>query len=269
MTPDLLAHLGSRRASAPDAAVDKRAATASAGDNGQRDRDVRLDGGTPAEVVALATRVDAPRATLADLLADPSVQSDRRVAFVSLFARWGVEYPPGARGLACEHARENGLECLARNGNWTKLRRFNLPAILELTTPAGSRQYVTLTALDEHTGTLDVGGRVATLPLGEIEQRWDGGFILLWKAPPFWATPIAPGQRSKPVEWLRQRLGEIDGTPLAEIDRDFYDAALAARVKAFQGSRLLVPDAIVGVETLAQLATASRTGLPLLAPRER
>jgi general secretion pathway protein A len=272
-TPDLLAHFGGLRAprtsmptpvAKPPVPVTPPAADGAAGrSNGQP------GSGMPSAIVAVATQPEPPRTNLSDLLASPSAKTDRRSAFVTLFSLWGVQYARDTPGLACDHARENGLECLSRNGSWAKLRRFNLPAVLELTTPNGARHYVAVTSLDERSATVDVGGRPTTVPLVEIDPLWEGSFLVLWKSPPFRATSIAPGQRGKHVAWLRQRLAEIDGAPLASVERDFYDATLAARVKAFQRGRRLVPDGIVGEETLALLMITSATGIPSLGPRDR
>ncbi len=207
----------------------------------------------------------APPVRLADVLADSSMPADKRSAFVSLYARWGVAYPPEAGGLACEHGRAVGLRCLFRTGTWAKLRRFDLPAIVELTTPTGERRYATVAAVAEQTATLDFGGRAFTFAVAEIDPHWEGVFILLWKAPTARPGLIWLGQRGREVEWIRRRLSEIDGSPVPDTGRDVYDADLADRVRAFQRSRWLVADGIVGEETFAHLTAASRDPeIPLL-----
>jgi general secretion pathway protein A len=200
---------------------------------------------------------------LLDVLAEPGLPSDESTAYATLFSRWGVDY--AARGgSACERGRPEGLQCLFKTGTWSKLRRYNVPAILELTTPNGKTHYATMTALGEDRATLAFGSRQLTFPLGEIDRRWEGPFILVWKAPAL-ATPVlSAGMRGKDVDWLRQRLGAIDGTPTAGKPRVFDDE-LRERVIMFQRSRLLKPDGIVGEETLAHLATAiAEPGTPML-----
>ena len=120
----------------------------------------------------------------------------------------------GQRPLGCERGRAEGLECLFKTGTWAKLRRYNVPAIIELSSPNGDRRYATVVALGEDTATLDFGGRRYVLPFSEVDRYWEGPFIVLWRAASVTASSIAPGARGKDVEWVRQRLSELDGAPV-------------------------------------------------------
>lgn len=202
---------------------------------------------------------------LAAILADPAVPADRWTAFLQLYARWGVEAPSGAPRAGCEQARRYGLACLFRAGSWRKLRRFGLPAILELVAPDGQRRHATLVALDDQRATLAFGPRRLTYPLQEIDPAWDGSFILLWRPPPALATvPLRPGARGPDVIWLRGQLAALAGT--APEPGDVYDDRLLGQVVAFQRARGLLPDGVVAEETLTELARAlGEPGLPALA----
>lgn len=221
---------------------------------------------TPAGESNGLTPPTRPQASLAALLRDPALGSDKRTAFVRLFARWGLDFGSTATPtFACDFARANGLHCLFRTGAWARVQQLNLPVVLELTAPGGALKYVTVTALDRRTATLDFGGREFTLALGEVDLVWDGSFIALWKAPGLRGGQIAPGQRGRDVVWLRQRLDAVDGVPFSARMRDVFDPELVERVKAFQRSRFLEPDGIVGEETLAHLSGAARDGaVPVL-----
>jgi general secretion pathway protein A len=205
---------------------------------------------------------------LVDLLGDPAAETDRRSAFVTLYARWQEAYPATKSGLACEGARQIGLKCMLRSGTWASLRRFDLPAVLELTGPQGERRYATLTALDTERATLEFGRRAITVPLAEVDPLWSGFFILLWRPPDVGPLPIGVGHRGKDVQWLQERLARVDG--IANAPEGVFDEALRARVAAFQAKRSLVPDGVVGEETLTLLTAASRDATtPTLAPGQR
>jgi general secretion pathway protein A len=209
-------------------------------------------------------RTPAPP-SLVQLLADPSVRDDPHAAFASVYSRWRVEYRREPADPTCETGRSAGLECLSMVGSWNKLRRFDLPAILELEVPTAGRYRVALVALGEETATLELGRREYTLPLSELDRFWDGEFLLLWKAAPVGSRLISPGMRGKDVGWLRGRLDELEGQKRKVPDPDVYDEALRRRVQDFQRSRSLIPDGLVGGETLAQLTLVIRDpGTPSL-----
>jgi general secretion pathway protein A len=196
--------------------------------------------------------------SLGEMLSNPSVRADRKSAFATLYASWGVDFESSANGLACDRGRPEGLRCLFKTGTWAKLRRFNLPAIIELATSTGDRRYATVIAVEDQAATLDFGGQRRTFPLGEVDLYWDGPFILLWREPALTSRSIVPGARGKDVEWVRQRLSELDGGAVGGRDGAVFDEDLRNRVIAFQRSRSLIADGIVGEETLTHLTTAAR-----------
>jgi general secretion pathway protein A len=215
----------------------------------------------PPEPVKSAAEPQAPAPKtpgLGELLLDPGLRGDKKSAFASLYSRWRLDFDASKHALGCERGRPEGLQCLFKTGTWAKLRRFNLPAIIELSSAGGDRSYATVVALDEQSATLDLGGRRYTFPLSEIDLYWDGPFILLWKAPKLTSLPIAPGARGKDVEWVRLRLSELDGAPPGGKNRDVFDEELRSRVVAFQRARALTADGIVGEETLTHLVSAQR-----------
>jgi general secretion pathway protein A len=223
---------------------------------------VSTPGATPGNAAAQAPA--EPRRLL-DLLTDPSLRGDDQAAFTTVYALWGLPYQRASSGLGCDVGRSAGLECVFKLGNWTKLRRFNLPAILELTLPAGQRRNAALVRLDAERATLAIGGREYSFPLGEVDRLWDGSFILIWKSPPLAERVITRGMRGSDIEWLRARLDALEGKTSKGQARDVYDAELERRVIAFQQSRSLVPDGRVGGETIAQLVLAARdAGTPTL-----
>ena len=207
----------------------------------------------------MAAEVKPPApGSLGEFLANPAVRADKGSAFASLYARWGLDFELSKHILGCERGRSEGLRCMFGIGNFAKLRRIGLPAILELGPRNAGRRYATLVALDDETATLDVGGRRLSFPLAEVTSHWDGSFILLWRAPAVAVQALEPGKRGADVAWVRERLSEIDGTPVDEKNRDLFDSELRARVIAFQRSRALVPDGIVGEETFVHLSFTPR-----------
>jgi general secretion pathway protein A len=198
-----------------------------------------------------------PEPTLATILGDPSLAADQAGAVKNLYALWNVDVRPGGADPGCVTGRAAGLRCLSRTGTWTVLRRLNLPAILELTTPDGIKHHVLLTALDSERGTLRIDDLRVTMPTAEIERFWDGGFATVWKSPVAGPLPLQLGMRGHDVAWLRRQLGALDGRAPSATASPVYDEELQRRVAAFQQGESLTPDGVAGEETLVRLAAAA------------
>ena len=216
--------------------------------------------GAPAAAMAISAEPKL-RPTLQSML--DARTADRDLAFARLLATWGEEprAAPGEPG--CDAVRRAGLKCLSKTGTWTLLRRLDLPAVLTLTPPGGERHYATVTALGADTATLDVAGTITAFPLAEIDPLWDGSFLTLWRAPALAAAELRPGMAGGDVVWLRQRLASGGAAPQGPA---VYDDELRQRVVAFQQSHALMPDGIVGDETLLRIvAMAPDARMPSLA----
>jgi general secretion pathway protein A len=190
---------------------------------------------------------------LGDLVQDPSLPLDRGTALARLYARWGLDVAGVRPDFDCEREAVSGFRCHVGSGTWAKLRRLDVPAMIELIAPPARRRYITVVGVTTVTATLDVGGRTFVVPVVDIDLLWDGGFTVLWRQPPVSGAMLWPGMRSGDVAWLRRRLAELDGQPGLAAG-DTYDDALVERVKTFQQRRGLIPDGIVGQETLLHLS---------------
>jgi general secretion pathway protein A len=142
-------------------------------------------------------------------------------------------------------------------GTWRKIRRLDMPVALELVGPAGERRYAALTTLTETEATLRFGGRLVTAPLGEVEPFWDGAFVVLWRPPPG-GLPVRLGAQGPAADWLRERIGLVEGVARPLEPGRPYDQALWKRVVAFQQARSLEPNGVVGHETAILLQGAAR-----------
>lgn len=173
-------------------------------------------------------------------------------SFTALYRLWGADIPVASPDSGCREGGREGFECLFLNGNWSKLRRYNLPVVLELVMPGGGRHRVTLVQLGEGSALLDIGGRRRKVPLDEIDRLWDGAFILPWK-PPFPVRILSAGMRGEDVGWIRSTLDRLEGGAPSPGDPLLFDGDLEQRITAFQKRKGLIPDGMAGSETLARL----------------
>ncbi len=191
--------------------------------------------------------------------------SSRETAYQALFKEWGALFDPGLEGTACQQAAAQGLGCLHKRGDFSTLRQLNRPAVMRMRAPDGSEFYATLTKLKGQRARFVVGTGSREVSLQEIADRWTGDYTILWRMPPSYVREIRPGDEGPMVEWLSSRLAaaQVD-IPVTRV----FDAALLKEVKRFQISEGLMPDGIVGPNTIIHLNTAAGADVPLLIDEE-
>lgn len=195
---------------------------------------------------------------LADLLRSERVRTDINTAFTTLLRYWHLDHPDKTGITGCERAGFAGLSCLYGKGNWTTLRHYNRPALLDLIDSSKNRHYVTIVALQDGQASLDLGDQLMSLPLSEVESLWFGSYTLLWK-PPFSPPLLQLGSTGPDVLWLRAQLDRLNVEPReseATPPSLFFDDALRKRVMKFQRSCALEADGVVGDKTLFELSRA-------------
>lgn len=195
-----------------------------------------------------AQQASEPTVTLSEQLALARELSTEDAALNELFAIWGIEHAPSA--ASCGYAQSLGFSCLHARSSWSALRQLNRPAVLAIVDDAGDTHHVVLTSLDGNRVQISIGGVTVEHPSQVVEDMWFGDFLLLWRPPNGIAISLQPGVRSANVVWLRKSLLTIDERYRAEpIDSDYYDEALAARVREFQRDQRLEVDGLAGQQT--------------------
>jgi general secretion pathway protein A len=187
-------------------------------------------------------------ANLSDLLRQTTVDN----ANDRLLAAWGIAALPKSRTAFCERVKVHQLRCLAGQGTWDELRRFDRPVVLRLASRTGGTGPAVLLALTKDTATFDIAGQTMTMPLTELTLLWSGQYWLLWR-PQTEQPIIGPGNTGSSVRWLRRRLALATGQPLPETVSDAFDASLAKLLRAYQQAQGLRPDGIAGGRTLVLL----------------
>lgn len=209
--------------------------------------------------------VPPPQQTLGERLAIAVDESAGLRAWSGLFTLWDLSLYLEEDLRPCDQAARQGMRCLMRSGNWTQLRSFDRPAVLQMIAPGGQRVSVLLRGLQGDQATIELGGEVLRLTIAEIDAHWHGQFTLLWR-PPVGSETLRIGTRGEDVAWLRDLLDRLQpAAALPAPEPRLFDAALAERVKRFQADHALDPDGVVGALTLIHLNSADqRSGGPRL-----
>ena len=218
---------------------------------------IGASGGASAAVVRAA-------ATVA-VVADPkqilrSTTRDEKQAWRELAPAWGVAVDDGD---PCQAAQNQQVQCFrTANSTLALIRQLGRPGILTLRDADAAPVYAMLTGLTDRTATLRMSGVSRTVSLAILATLWQGDFATLWRAPPGYASMVGTGSSGAVVDHLAAQLAALDGGPPAAGQP--FDAALRARVHAFQLAQGLKADGRAGPTTFMQLNHASGIKEPRL-----
>ncbi|HET6603346.1 MAG TPA: AAA family ATPase [Xanthomonadaceae bacterium] len=158
----------------------------------------------------------------------------------------------------CPPVLAPGVYCLRGSGSLTKLATLRRPVVLRLSA-AGHDAWAVLQGIDEETVRLAIGGESFDTGWRELESAWLGEFHAVFRAPEFMSGTVRRGEAGAPVEWLEAMLGA--NTRRADpVGPAYFDAEIEADVRSLQAAHGLVPDGIVGPETLLAIAARERGG---------
>ena len=193
-----------------------------------------------------------PQVPEAEIAALTELMLDGKEPIAELLELWG--YPPD-RADDCMAVRDLGLECERSRERWSDLRLFDRPAALKLMID-GQQRYVMITGIDDEYAVVQRGDIRRRVAIAELDERWSGDLLMLWRLPPGGAKMIGPGTVGETVQWLRERLASLPDATLTETTGQRYDAALRNAVREFQAGRGLAVDGVAGPRTLILLNNA-------------
>jgi general secretion pathway protein A len=187
-------------------------------------------------------------------------QLSEKKAWLELAQMWSLTL---AEGDPCEQALHTQVHCFRSSRGLALIRQLGRPGIMTLNDENGRAVYALLMGLSGQGATLRMGGVTQTVSLGTLNKIWRGDFATFWRAPPGYQQSIVDGNAGPMVEGLATRLAVALGEPVT-ADKQNYDAALKAKVAAFQQAHGLKPDGIAGPTTFMQLNRATGVDEPHL-----
>ena len=189
-------------------------------------------------------------------------------ALRELLPLWKVNLSgPENIGDACAAAQRSQVFCLRSKSNLAVIRQLNRPGIVTLFDAKNQPRFALLTALTSQTATLRAAGVSRTVPLWALAAVWRGDFATLWKAPADYRAMLQIGSVGSGVRQLAVQLAALQGQPPPAVPPNgvtVFDAAMKAKVDAFQVSQGLSPDGVVGPTTFMQLNRATGVDEPRL-----
>jgi general secretion pathway protein A len=201
--------------------------------------------GDPEEIPVAAIQEETePEATLEA----PWLDKQHALVWHGLAALWGDAGQAEAIRSACDGQNRTGFACMHSQGNWSRISRLGLPALLVLQTDRS--RYVLLQGISETQVQLGAGEDSRWLPRDLVEEYWLGRYLVAWPQAPGWPAEIHRGQTGQAVDIVLElaRQAELPWTGGVRFDPEFENW-----LKRFQSRHGLEPDGIVGPVTLLHL----------------
>lgn len=198
----------------------------------------------------------------------PGQLLDSVAAFQVLFEIWGRDYQPAESPVACDWARESGLECLNRQGSRRSLEFLDRPAMLRLQDEAGNQGFVVLRHLDGDKAEIALPSGNQTVSFTSIERQWFGEYRVLWRLPEYMTGDGFYSNGSGEQLWIGARMMDLadrHSDSRAESDRvKRMDAE--EQIRWYQALRGLTVDGIAGAMTIIQINNDLEASIPRLKP---
>lgn len=192
--------------------------------------------------------------------AGPSAMS----AWTRLLSLWTLrgEDADARTASRCPPQLAPGVYCLRGGGTLTKLETLRRPAILRLAAD-GREAWAVLLGLSSNRARIAIGGDTFDVSRRQLERVWLGEYFVIWRAPAILPTTLRRGDSGPAIDWLRDRLYERGLLEQIATGPALFDESIEAAVRRLQAAHGMVPDGIVGQESLLALA-AEETGGPRL-----
>ena len=155
------------------------------------------------------------------------------------------------------------MRCFAARMDLGLIRQLDRPGILALHKADGTPAFALLVGINADSAVLQVNGRRERVPLLALTRQWQGYYATYWRVPPSYTETLAEGSTGAMVDRIAAQLARLEGAA-APVGRQVFDAAMRARVHAFQLAQGLKPDGLAGPYTLMQLNRATGIDEPHL-----
>jgi general secretion pathway protein A len=177
-------------------------------------------------------------------------------ALDELLSAWGLTDLPATQDNACEQIKPLGLACFSATGDLQDLMTMDLPVAINLGNNNRSN-WITLTALDNDLDNtvanklaqIQVNGEPQWIEQAALMATGEHVFTLIWQTPTAYQQPLTLGNSGISVDWLVNRLTQIESNKHVFEVGYIFDLNLEQRVKAYQLTVGIKPDGIVGPRT--------------------
>ncbi|QEY13672.1 ExeA family protein [Cellvibrio sp. KY-YJ-3] len=150
-----------------------------------------------------------------------------------------------------------------RLASWDELKDINRPGLMTLATSDKKWVYLLLAGLSENYVLIIENGVERIIPWRDIAPLWTGDFYYVWSRPQGFEKSLQLGDKNDLVTWVAEQFAQLDQQP-APLTRQFYTEKLKKRVELFQRTQNILPDGVIGAQTLRRLNEVLGVDKPLV-----
>ena len=133
------------------------------------------------QLIEASTNIELSRFN--QLLSSEQVNTSRIQAFRNLSDIWETPLPIVMIDDFCTEVRKLKLDCYAgENGSLQEIALFDRPTILVLENQTGIHRVI-LRGINETEANVQIGDNQVTVSRSELEQLWNGNYLLYWQPP--------------------------------------------------------------------------------------
>jgi len=241
-------------------------------------------------VATPATQFSAPPTPLLGRMNALIGYSTPEPALGEVLSAWGHSDPPTTTQNACELVEQFGLACFSGTGNLQDLIRIDRPVAINIGTNDRAN-WITLVALsdnlsnslnnslnnspedslanaldnavDENMARILVTSRQQWIDQAALIATGEHAFTLMWLMPTDYQKPLTLGDSGASVDWLVNRLTQVESNRAILEAGYIFDLNLEQRVKVFQLAAGITANGIVGPRTWIALNN-SNANIPRL-----
>jgi general secretion pathway protein A len=207
---------------------------------------------------AAARQASSPGSSTA-ASASPLLHANMEAALAELGGLWG--HPLDTKS-PCRTAPRDGLRCYQGKGALYALRQLDRPAVLALH-EGGKIGYGLLVAIDANSATLREQGKLQSISVAELAERFDGEFTTLWRAPQHFRDELRLGDKGTDVDWLATQLAVLSKAD-APAEGTALGKATQAQLRSFQQQNQMKADGVAGPRTFMRLSQLAGVDEPRL-----
>lgn len=179
-------------------------------------------------------------------------------ALQALYAVWG--YSVDLEAVDCAQGASVSLYCFSDSTTLTKLKELNYPGVIKLLNDEDEFYAVIYKVGDLY--ELLIGTQKIQVTGNWLDEYWNGGLTLLWRAPFEMGKSLGINQSGEKITWLSENLNLLYGR--ADAPKHKFDWQLKKQVMKFQEENNLIADGYVGKRTLLPLMQQLDPTIPSL-----